>query len=224
MRIENESIPDIGISKGRMGVILFLFHYARFSSNDSYMALAEKMLSDTFNDIRMDTHYGFGTGLSGMGWGIEYLYQQGFLEGDTNEILSDFDKKIMETDPIRIVNLNKDYGFGGIVLYLLARLYTIEKEQKENPFDKEYLSTVYNRICSVIEQKDASCDSIGYFIEFSDYYEGKKTIVRPEIYDVWCLLNLQDTPLQDLELGLLGASGIGIKLILKKERKQLNTD
>lgn len=217
VRIEKESVPDIGIMKGRMGIIIFLFHYARFSGNDSYKVLAEKKLTELLKNIPMDTHYGFGTGLSGIGWGIEYLYQQGFIEGDTNEILADFDKKVMEIDPKRIVNQNKDYGLGGIVLYLLARLYTIEKEKKDNPFDRDYLSSVYDRICKVIEQRDTTCDSIYTFIEFSDYYQGKREIVQPEIYDAWCLLNPQNTPLPDLELGLLGAAGIGIKLMLNSD-------
>jgi glycosyltransferase involved in cell wall biosynthesis len=217
-RTETEYIPEIGIWKGRMGVVIFLFHYALFSGNNLYKILAEKMLTDVLNDIRIDTHYGFVAGLSGIGWGIEYLCQQGFIEGDTNEILSDFDKRIMEIDPKRIVNLNKDYGLGGIVLYLLARLYSIEKEEKENPFDKNYLSSVYNRICLIIEQQDATCDSIGILLEFLDYYQGKRTIVQPEIYDAWCLLNPHNTPIRDLELGLLGASGVGIRLILKNER------
>jgi len=220
-RAETEFIPDIGIWKGRMGVVIFLFHYAQYSNNDLYKDLAENMLTDIFNDIRKDTHYGFATGISGIGWGIEYLFQQGFIEGDTNEILSDFDKRIMEIDPKRIVDLNKDYGLGGIVLYLLARLFSIKKEKKENPFDSEYLSSVYNRIRSVIEQKDATCDSVGFFIEFLDYYQDKKTIDQPEIYDVWCLLNPQNIPLKDLELGLPGVSGIGIKLILENERDAL---
>jgi glycosyltransferase involved in cell wall biosynthesis len=217
VRIENESVSDMGILKGRMGIILFLFHYARFSCNESYKILAEKKLTELLKNIQMDTHYGFGTGLSGIGWGIEYLYQQGFIEGDTNEILTDFDKKVMEIDPKRIVNQNKDYGLGGIVLYLLARLYTIEKEKKDNPFDRDYLSSVYDRICKVIEQRDTTCDSTYTFIEFSDYYQDKKAIPCPEIYDSWCLLNPQNTPLPDLELGLLGAAGIGIKLMLNSD-------
>ena len=221
VRVETELIPDIGIWKGRMGVVIFLFHYARFSENDLYKELAEKLLTDTLNDIRKDTHYEFATGLSGIGWGIEYLSQHGFIEGNTNEILSDFDKRIMEVDPARIVDLNKDYGFGGIVLYLLARLYSIEKEEKENPFDKDYLSSVYKRICLIIEQKDVTCDSIGILLEFLDYYKEEKTIAQPEIYDVWCLLNQQNTPLQDLELGLMGASGEGIRLILNNECESL---
>jgi len=218
-RTKTEYIPDIGIWKGRMGIVIFLFHYARYSNNDLYKDLAEKMLTDMFNDIRKDTHCGFATGLSGIGWGIEYLHQQGFIEGNTSEILFDFDKRIMEINPNRIVDLNKDYGLGGIVLYLLARLYTIEKEEKENPFDRDYLSSVYHRICLIIEQQDAACDSIGILLEFLDYYQGKKTIAQPEIFDVWCLLSPQNIPLQELELGLLGASGFGIRLILKKERE-----
>jgi len=217
-RIENEIIPDIGILNGRMGIVIFLFHYSRFSSNDSYKIMADKMLSDTIKDIKADTHYGFSTGLSGIGWGIEYLHQHGFVEGDTNEILSDFDEIIVETDPKRIVNLNRDYGLGGIVLYLLARLYTIEKEKKDNPFDKEYLLSVCNRICSVIEQRDSTCNSIEIFLDFLDYYQGKKTIAQPEIYDVWHLRNSQNVSIQELELGLSGASGVGIRLMLEKER------
>ena len=220
-RTKTEVIPEIGIWKGRMGIVIFLFHYARYSNNDLYKDLAEKMLTDIFNDIRKGTHYGFATGLSGIGWGIEYLHQQGFIEGDTNEILSDFDKRIMEIDPNRLVDLNKDYGFGGIVLYLLARLYSIEKEEKENPFDKDYLSSVYDRICLIVEQQDATCDSIGILIEFLDYYQGKKIISQPEIFDVWCLLSPQNIPLEELELGILGASGFGIRLILKNERDSL---
>jgi len=218
-RTKTEVISEIGIWKGRMGIVIFLFHYARYSGNESYKMLAENMLTDMFNDIRKDTHCGFATGLSGIGWGIEYLHQQGFIEGDTNEILFDFDKRIMEINPNRIVDLNKDYGLGGIVLYLLARLYTIEKEEKENPFDGDYLSSVYNRICLIIEQQDAACDSIGILLEFLDYYQGKKTIAQPEIFDVWCLVIPENIPLQELELGLLGASGFGIRLILKKERE-----
>ncbi|MDR3327201.1 MAG: glycosyltransferase [Prevotellaceae bacterium] len=220
-RIEEQTVPEIGILRGRMGIVIFLFYYAGFT--DSEPIAAETMLADLLKDIKADTHYGFYTGLSGIGWGIEYLHQQGFVEGDTNEILADFDKKIMEINPQYICNLNKDYGFGGIVLYLLVRLYTIEKEAKANPFDREYLTSVYDRICSVVAQRDTSCDSIDIFLAFLNYYENKETIAQAEIYDVWCLLNPQNTFLQDLDLGLQGATGVGLKLILDHTKQILFT-
>lgn len=215
-RIEEQAVPDIGIHNGRMGFVAFLFHCSRFTQNNSYKEKEETMLTGLLKDIKADTHYGFNTGLSGIGWGIEYLYQQGFLEGDTNEILEDFDKKIMEIDPLRIMNLNQNYGLGGIVLYLLARIYTIEKEKKNSPFDKDYLASVYKRICIAIEQRDISCESIACFLEFLHYYEGKKTISKPEIYDVCSMLNPDNILLQDLPLGLKGSAGIGLKLIFEE--------
>lgn len=158
--------------------------------------------------------YAFATGLSGIGWGIEYLYRQGFVEGEINEIVADFDKKIMEINSLRIMNTNRNYGLGGIVLYLLARLYTIEKENKTNPFDRDYLKSVYDRIGSIKKERDTNCDSIDVFMEFSDYYENKKGIDEPEICDVCSMLNPKNIPLQDLDLGLEGLAGIGLRLIL----------
>jgi hypothetical protein len=133
----------------------------------------------------------------------------------SNEILEDFDKKIMEIDPQRICNLNKASGLGGIVLYLLARLYSIEQKNKPNPFDSSYLTSIYHRICNVMEQHDTTCDSVDIFMEFLNYYEHKEKIEKPTIYDVCCLHNPQNTFIQDLGLGLSGATGVGLHLILK---------
>jgi hypothetical protein len=57
------------------------------------------------------------------------------------------------------------------------------------------------------------------FFEFLDFYELKKQINKPEICDVWCMLNPQDIPLQDLGPGLQGTAGLGLKLIFKKKQK-----
>jgi glycosyltransferase involved in cell wall biosynthesis len=214
-RAEQQSMQDIGLLKGRMGLAIFLFHYAQFSEQEQYTALAEKTLEELLKDIKADTHYSFATGLSGIGWGIEYLHRRGFVEGDTSEILEDFDKKVMEVNPLRAFNLSRDYGLGGIVLYLLARLYTIEVEGNKNPFDSEYLASVCERIKTVVEQRDISCDCLDVFLEFMYYYEEQQPIEQPEIYDAWCLLNPVNMFIQDLPLGLQGAAGVGLKLILE---------
>lgn len=210
---------EIGLLKGDMEMIIFLFHYSRVANNhELYRFEAEKKLESILANIEPDIHYGLSSGICGIGWGIEYLHQKGFVEGDTNEILEDFDKKIVEINPKRIVNLNRDYGLGGIVLYLLARLYTIEKENKTNPFDKEYLKCVYNRICNVIELRTTTCDRINIFLDFVNYYEHKEKIVAPEVYDICCMSNPLNTPLQDLNIGLQGIAGIGLKIILEEDK------
>jgi len=213
-KIEEQAVTNQGIMKGKAGILIFLYHYARFSKNEAIEAKADALLDDLLSGIQADTSYGFYNGLCGIGWSIEYLVNHGFLEGDTNEILEDFDKKIMEINPLRIVSINKDYGLGGIVQYLLARFYSIEKEKKPNPFDREYIDSLYKRIKTVFEQRDTTCDSLDIFLNFMDYYEGNKELDQPFIYDVWHLQNPQNVPLQDLDFGLKGAAGVGLQLIL----------
>lgn len=213
---------DIGIIRGKMGTVIFLFHYSRYIDEEFYRMEAEKMLENLLTDIPPDLHYGFSTGICGIGWGVEYLYQHGFVEGDTNEILEDFDNKIMEIDPSRITNLSGGHGFGGIVRYLLARLYSIQSEEKKNPFDKKYLSGVFKRVSSIIQEKDSSSDCIDFFLDFRNYVECSKKIVKPEIYDAWCLADVGNTFLQDMSPGLKGKAGIGLQLIFEHEELQTN--
>lgn len=46
----------------------------------------------------------FCSGLSGVGWGVEYLIQNKFVDADSDELLEDIDAKIMEWDVRRIKN------------------------------------------------------------------------------------------------------------------------
>ena len=83
------------------------------------------------------------------------------------------------------------------------------------------MASVYEKVKAVVEQRDTSCDCLDVFLEFMYYYEGRQPIAQPEIYDAWCLLNAANTPLQDLDLDLVGAAGVGLKLILEHENTTL---
>lgn len=217
IRMIEEPVRDIGLLQGQMGVIIFLFHYSRFCQSELYKQKAEQMLESLLSAIKADTHYGLNTGLSGIGWGIAYLHQEGFVEGNIDEILEDFDKKIMEIDPERIINLSLNYGFCGIVVYLLVRLYTVKKGAPV-PFDDNYLKKVLSRIHQIIEQNDLSCDRPDVLLRFRSYYEEKKEIGKPDILDVCSMRNPQNIPLQDLGMGLEGKAGIGLRLISEMEK------
>lgn len=207
---------DIGILTGKMGSIIFLFHYARYSKGDFYRIKAEEMLENLLANIPPDFYYGFATGFCGIGWGVEYLYHQGFIEGDTSEILEEFDEKIMEIDPLRIKNLNRNHGFGGILQYLLARLYSIQFEGRKNTFDKKYLSNVFKKVSFLINERDISNDCVDFFLDFWNYFQNNENVAKPEIYDAWCLINIENIFLQDMGHGLKGSPGIGLKYILER--------
>ncbi len=218
VRMLEEPVADIGLSKGRMGMVIFLFHYGRFCQSELYRQKAEQLLENLLSSIKVDTHYGLNTGLGGIGWGIAYLHQEGFVEGNIDEILEDFDKKIMEIDPERITNLSLGYGFCGIVIYLLARLHSVRKGATK-PFDNDYLERVFARIHQILEQNDLNCDRPDVLLRFRAYYKEKEKIGKVNIFDVCSMRNPGNIPLQGLDMGLEGQAGIGLRLIFEMERE-----
>lgn len=136
---------NLGLLAGKMGNCIFLLHYARFSGNSLYEDFAGELINDIYEDINVETPWGFGKGLISIGWGVEYLVQTGFVEGDTDDILSDIDEKIMERDVKRINDYSFDTGLDGLAWYILIRLLSSRKNGK-HPFDKKYLNDL-NNIC-----------------------------------------------------------------------------
>lgn len=207
---------DIGLLQGRMGIVLFLFHYGRTFQFQKSVEHAEIMLDEIVESIQLDIHYGLKTGIAGIGWGIQHLYQEGFIELDINVVLEDFDRRVMELNPPKMLNLNREYGLGGIIIYVLSRLYTIETENLDNPFDPTFLNDIYLRVQSLINNEDIMYDCMDSVFDFVDYYDNKKPLEKPSVFDVLSLSFDKEKKLEDLPLGLDGISGIGLKLLLSK--------
>lgn len=99
--------------------------------------------------------FSFSNGLSGIGWGIEYLIQHKLVEGESVEISEEIDHKIMETDPKRILDFSLETGFEGLLLYILYHLQGIIKQGTSLPFDSIYLSDIYS-VCKNIKNKNVN--------------------------------------------------------------------
>lgn len=137
--LNSSFVPDLGIFHGKMGIVLFFAHYGRYTGNSLYDDFAGKLLDEIYEDLPNDLPATLESGLCGIGWGIEYLVQNKFMEGDTDEILKDIDCRIMERDPRRIKDMSFRNGLGGIIFYVTARLN--KKRNKGNsPFDISYLT------------------------------------------------------------------------------------
>lgn len=165
----------------------------------------------------------FHEGLMGIGWAVEYLHQKGLIDGDTNDILEAVDNKVMESfSPLVMEDLNLDKGLGGIVQYVLARLYTIEKEKKDNSFASDFLCSLYEKVKRVLDNKTRNSDSLAVFIRFVTYFEELVPIQAPSIYDiVYLRLPLGDYQPEKYVSGLDGNSGAGLKLIFETLKSTL---
>lgn len=133
-----------GLFNGKMGNILFFFHYARYTGNALYENFAGELLDEVLEDIHDELPICFADGLCGIGWGVEYLIQKGFVEGNADEILKEIDRKVMERDPRRITDYSFETGLEGVSWYVLCRLGSVnEVGNFDSLYVKELKSTGY---------------------------------------------------------------------------------
>jgi lantibiotic modifying enzyme len=138
-----------------MGIMLFFAHYGRFTGNTIYTDFAGELLDEIYEDIRSDTPIDFENGLCGIGWAIEYLLQNAFMEGDSDEILFEIDKKIMACDIRRIDDASFRTGLGGISCYIQKRINSPCRSRQKKPFDEIYLKDWESITHNTIEWNDS---------------------------------------------------------------------
>lgn len=151
------SSEDLSISNGRMGLTLFLFLYFRRTGKQLHEDIAGELLDDICGDLHTSLPIGFQNGLCGIGWGIEYLIQNLFIEESEN-ILEDIDLKIMDRDIRRIKDFSLETGLEGIAWYFLLRANT---SRNGNILDKNYQKDLFET-CE--KQKDQLSDALLSFI------------------------------------------------------------
>jgi hypothetical protein len=92
-----------GLFDEKMGMVIFLFHHARQTRGVRFKNMAEMLIDEIQSAIHADFPIDYACGLTGIGVGIEYLVQQGFIDADTDDIPDDFDhtftKQIHERKP-----------------------------------------------------------------------------------------------------------------------------
>ena len=82
-----------GLLKGKMGIIILLYHYARYSENNQYKYFPEEYMCivEKFFSIRNSKN--MVEEIAENGWGIDYLIKNGFIEAD-EDVLEEVDLKV----------------------------------------------------------------------------------------------------------------------------------
>ena len=138
--INSSFLDNLGLFHGKMGIVIFFYHYSRYTRNPLYEEFAGELLDEIFEEIHDKLPIDFENGYLGIGWGIEYLAEQKFIDGNTNDILEDMDKKIMERDVRRITDMSLKAGLEGILHYVLSRIQN--NSDIINVFDKQFTADV----------------------------------------------------------------------------------
>jgi hypothetical protein len=125
-------IDNIGLMHGKMGLSIFFFHLARRTKSQMYEDYAGELIDEIYDELSGNTPMDFENGLAGIGWGIEYLVQNCFLEADTDEVLEEFDNRLFQQliyDTPSEIGLLK--GLLGIGFYYLKRLQNTESNDEK---------------------------------------------------------------------------------------------
>lgn len=140
--LESSFLTNLGLLHGKMGAAIFFYEYARRTGHPLFTECADDLLEDLWNEVNTYTPVDFANGLVGIGWGIEYLIQQGFVEAP-KDIFEEIDRRIMETDIRRITNFSLETGLTGLLHYIMARIQGAIRRKISIPFDSLYRLDIY---------------------------------------------------------------------------------
>lgn len=146
-----------GVMHGSTGLCLFFYHLARHTNNPEYEQVSDDLLDKVFSNLSTSASTDFENGLAGIGWGIEYLVQNGFAEGDTDEILEEVDNKVFKAlheENLTSFELN---GLTGYLLYFVNRLKkpTNAKSMAQR-INRELLILTINKMDEVVTTQFSS--------------------------------------------------------------------
>jgi hypothetical protein len=141
-----------GLMNGNTGISILFYNLARNTNNPEYERVADNLLEKVFASLSTSVPVDFGNGLAGIGWGIEYLVQNNFAEGNTDEILEEVDNKVF-----RFLNeethqsIELDNGLAGIFCYLINRLKNkIAPPSMAQRINRELLFLTINKIDELV--------------------------------------------------------------------------
>lgn len=147
---------EVGLFHGKMGIVLFLSHYFKYNGDPVYEDIANELMDELCEEIHNEFPIGFASGLSGIGWGIEYLLQNNFFEGDSLDLCEEIDEKIISIDPRTITDLSLDTGLEGLLHYILMHIKGNINQHSELPFGEIYLHHLYDAISAILKNDKIS--------------------------------------------------------------------
>lgn len=130
--INTQEVDNTGLLNGQTGIVLFLYHYYRYCGNEIYKNMADDLLEEIFSTISQNNATDFENGLTGIGWAIQHLIENNFVEGDPDEVLEDVDNIILNDLKRQASNPDfiRDINFINHSLYFLSRAKNRYSEKK----------------------------------------------------------------------------------------------
>ena len=153
----------IGLLSGKAGISLFMFYNGRYFKNDRYEKYAKHILEDVFKDINNDSLLPtFCNGLAGVGWAVNHLVENGFIEKESLEVLNDFDSYLYNSMNAYSRSGNFDFlhGATGIAFYFTKR---IKKNENVSSNLNEYVEEL--KVHTIFDEENNSAKIVSTVLD-----------------------------------------------------------
>lgn len=142
-------VPARGLFDGQMGIVLVLSEYVRTRKLRPLRTAISFLLDQILNHLSTEMPLDFANGLTGIGWGVEYLLQKKFQRGQGADICAAIDQKFMQHNILRQTDLSLEKGLEGWLHYIVAHLQGAQRN------GRQVFDAVYLRDCAQVCQHHA---------------------------------------------------------------------
>lgn len=175
--IMSEKCSDHGLFNGSMGRAIWLFHYGRFASNPQATDVAIAYFKRSITHLK-HCSFDFASGLSGIGWGLIYLYVNGFIslhKFELREIVS-----LMSESQTNDGTQYFDYGS-------LAFSCALSSIQSLSDLSEPYTQSLELTARNILENSNDTIEAFYSFLWFLiKSHHCREAIPMPQIADWIC--------------------------------------
>lgn len=155
--INGTLVNSPGLLYGKMGIALFFFHYAKYTSNELFENYALDLIEIMQKQMYINMSPNYDNGIAGIGVGINYLIQNDFIETD-DVFFNELDQQMHKVTMCDLWNnLHLYDGLIGYGRYWICRWN--KQSQLGNEAIIHILDSIEYRLLSLTykEQQDTFC-------------------------------------------------------------------
>lgn len=150
---------EIGALSGLAGLAIFEFYYSRYKNVPESADAAEEMVTIAFDQINEGFNIPtFCAGIAGLGWALQFLAVQDFIEIDCDEFLVDLDDFLIESMDIDVEQNFYDFlhGMLGIAFYYLYRYQHTSSTELRARYRQVLSNTIQKLKDTAVVEKDSA--------------------------------------------------------------------
>lgn len=137
-----------GVVDGNMGRWIWNLHYAAsLHQKYNYSHFFDAICKSIQNK---ELPVNFKNGLAGIGWGLIYLQQTGFIDAVDDWIFNAIDEQVEGINVGSITDASFYYGIGGIIAYVINRIGYCNENKKAIPWTPDFMSTCIRRARNLV--------------------------------------------------------------------------